>query len=53
VAWGITGAGDKKIAEILEVMKDIRKQSEDLAEIEVFISKAADTMLNFTDWKMI
>jgi archaeoflavoprotein AfpA len=46
VAWGITGAGDK-IAEILEVMKDIRKQSEDLVEIEVFISKAADTMLKF------
>ncbi len=46
VAWGITGAGDK-IAEILEVMKDIRKQSEELVEIEVFISKAADTMLKF------
>jgi archaeoflavoprotein AfpA len=46
VAWGISGAGDK-IAEILEVMKDVKKQSEDLVEIEVFLSKAADTMLKF------
>jgi archaeoflavoprotein AfpA len=46
VAWGITGAGDK-IAEILEVMKDLKKQSEDVVEIEVFISKAADTVLKF------
>jgi len=46
VAWGITGAGDK-IAEILEVMKDLKKQSEDVVEIEVYLSKAADTMLKF------
>ena len=46
VAWGITGAGDK-IAEILEVMKDLKKQSEDVVEIEVFVSKAADTVLKF------
>ncbi|MGA3112062.1 MAG: archaeoflavoprotein AfpA [Candidatus Bathyarchaeia archaeon] len=46
VAWGITGAGDK-ISEIVEVMKDLRKQSEDKVEIDVFISKAADTMLKF------
>ena len=46
VAWGITGAGDK-IAEILEVMKDLKKQSEDVVEIEVYVSKAADTMLKF------
>jgi archaeoflavoprotein AfpA len=46
VAWGISGAGDK-IAEILDVMKEIKKQSEDLVEIEVYISKAADTMLKF------
>ena len=46
VAWGITGAGDK-IAEILEVMKDLKKQSEDAVEIEVYLSKAADTMLKF------
>ena len=46
VAWGITGAGDK-IAEIVQVMKDLKKQSEDKVEIDVFISKAADTMLKF------
>jgi archaeoflavoprotein AfpA len=46
VAWGITGGGDK-IAEILEVMKDLKKQSEDEVEIDVYLSKAADTMLKF------
>ena len=46
VAWGITGAGDK-IAEILEVMKDLKKQSEGAVEIDVYLSKAADTMLKF------
>ena len=46
VAWGITGAGDK-IAEIIDVMKDLKKQSEDVVEIEVFLSKAADTVLKF------
>jgi archaeoflavoprotein AfpA len=46
VAWGISGAGDK-IAEILDIMKEIKKQSEDSVEIEVYISKAADTMLKF------
>ena len=46
VAWGITGAGDK-IAEIVDVMKDLKKQSEDKVEIDVYISKAADTMLKF------
>ena len=46
VAWGISGAGDK-IAEILEIMKDLKKQSEDTVEIQVFLSKAADTMLKF------
>jgi flavoprotein len=46
VAWGITGGGDK-IAEILEIMKELKKQSEDLVEIDVYLSKAADTMLKF------
>lgn len=46
VAWGITGAGDK-IAEILEAMKDLKKQSEDMLEIDVYISKAGETMLKF------
>ena len=46
VAWGITGAGDK-IAEIIETMKDLKKQSEDILEIDVYISKAGETMLKF------
>jgi archaeoflavoprotein AfpA len=46
VAWGITGAGDK-IQEIIETMKDLKKQSEDFLEIDVFISKAGETMLKF------
>jgi archaeoflavoprotein AfpA len=46
VAWGITGAGDK-IAEIVEVMNDLRRQSGDVVEIDVFLSKAAETMLKF------
>lgn len=46
VAWGITGAGDK-IAEILGVMVDLKRQSEDVVEIEVFLSKAAETVLKF------
>jgi archaeoflavoprotein AfpA len=46
VAWGITGAGDK-IAEIIETMKDLKNQSEGIVEIDVFLSKAAETMLKF------
>ena len=46
VAWGITGAGDK-IAEIIETMKDLKQQAEDIVEIDVFLSKAAETMLKF------
>jgi len=46
VAWGITGAGDK-IAEIIEVMRALKEQSDDVIEIEVFLSKAAETMLKF------
>jgi archaeoflavoprotein AfpA len=46
VAWGITGGGDK-IAEVLEVMKDLKKQSEEAVQIDVYLSKAADIMLKF------
>jgi archaeoflavoprotein AfpA len=46
IAWGITGAGDK-IAEIIETMKDLKQQGEGRVEIDVYISKAADTMLKF------
>jgi archaeoflavoprotein AfpA len=46
VAWGVTGAGDK-IQEIIETMKDLKKQSEGVIEIDVYISKAGETMLKF------
>jgi archaeoflavoprotein AfpA len=46
VAWGITGAGDK-IADFIEVMKQIKKEYEDTVEIQVFLSKAAETVLKF------
>jgi archaeoflavoprotein AfpA len=46
VAWGISGAGDK-INEYIEVMKQIKEQYENTVEIQVFISKAADTVLKY------
>ena len=46
VAWGITGAGDK-MAEFLEVMKEIQKAYADTVEIQVFLSKAADLVLKY------
>jgi archaeoflavoprotein AfpA len=46
VAWGITGGGDK-IAEFIEVMKEIKKEYENVAEIQVFLSKAAEIVLKY------
>ncbi len=46
IAWGITGAGDK-IAEIIELMKELKAQSEGKVDIDVYISKNGDTMLKF------
>jgi archaeoflavoprotein AfpA len=46
VAWGITGGGDK-IAEFIEVMKEIRKEYASTVEIQVFLSKAADIVLKY------
>jgi archaeoflavoprotein AfpA len=46
VAWGITGAGDK-IAEYIEVMKQIKKEYENTVEIQVFLSKAAEIVLKY------
>jgi archaeoflavoprotein AfpA len=46
VAWGITGGGDK-IAEFIEVMKDVQKEYADTVEIQVFLSKAADIVLKY------
>jgi archaeoflavoprotein AfpA len=46
VAWGITGAGDK-IANFIEIMKEIQKEYADTVEIQVFLSKAADIVLKY------
>ncbi|MFB3888335.1 MAG: archaeoflavoprotein AfpA [Candidatus Bathyarchaeia archaeon] len=46
VAWGITGAGDR-IAEYVEVMKQIKKDYGATVEIHVFVSKAAETVLKY------
>jgi len=46
IAWGITGAGDK-IQEIIETMKEFKRRSEDVLDIDVYLSKAADVMLKF------
>jgi archaeoflavoprotein AfpA len=46
VAWGISGAGDK-IAEILETMKEVKKEYENTVDIHVFLSKAAETVIKF------
>jgi archaeoflavoprotein AfpA len=46
VAWGITGGGDK-IADFIDIMKEIRKEYESTVEIQVFLSKAADIVLKY------
>src|SRR3990172_3726438 len=46
VAWGITGAGDK-IAEFIEVMRQVKKEYEAKVDIQVFISKAGEIVLNY------
>src|SRR3972149_2684823 len=46
VAWGITGAGDK-IAEFIEVRKQVKREHEAKVDIQVFISKAGEIVLNY------
>jgi archaeoflavoprotein AfpA len=46
IAWGITGAGDK-IAEILQTMKDLQKETADQVDFDVYVSKNGETMLKF------
>jgi archaeoflavoprotein AfpA len=46
VAWGITGGGDK-IAEIVDMMIDLKRQYEHAVDIHVFVSKNGETMLRF------
>lgn len=46
VAWGITGAGDK-IDEFIETMIRIKQEFEAKVDIQVFLSKAAETVLKY------
>ena len=46
VAWGITGAGDK-IREFIDIMKEMNEKYKNDVEIQVFVSKAGETMLKF------
>jgi len=46
VAWGITGSGDR-LVEVIEAMKEIKKQYQDEIRITVYLSKAGNQILNF------
>lgn len=46
VAWGIAGAGDK-IAECIEIMKDLQIKYQNIVDIHVFLSKAALQVLAY------
>ena len=46
VAWGITGSGDR-LAETIEVMKQIKRQYQDEMRITVYLSKAGNQIVNF------
>jgi len=46
IVWGITGGGDK-IAEIVQLMIELKKQYESNVDIHVFVSKNGETMLRF------
>ena len=46
VAWGITGSGDR-LVEVIETMKQIKKQYQDEIRITVYLSKAGNQVLNF------
>jgi len=46
IAWGITGSGDK-LAETIEVMKQIKTEYEKTVKIEVYLSKAGSLVLKY------
>jgi archaeoflavoprotein AfpA len=46
VAWGITGSGDR-LNEILEVAKNIKREYEDIVEIQIYLSKAGVQVLKY------
>ena len=46
VAWGITGSGDR-LLEVIETMKQIKKQYQDDVRITVYLSKAGNQVIHF------
>lgn len=46
IAWGITGSGDR-IAETVEVMKEMQRHYNDRLDIRVFVSKAGDQVIKY------
>jgi archaeoflavoprotein AfpA len=46
IAWGISGGGDR-IAEVVQIMKEISVKYRNVLEIEVFASKAGETVLKY------
>ena len=46
VAWGITGSGDRML-EVIETMKQIKKQYQDDTRITVYLSKAGNQVIHF------
>jgi archaeoflavoprotein AfpA len=46
VAWGITGSGDR-LVEVIEMMKQIKKQYQDDVRITVYLSKAGNQVVHF------
>ena len=46
VAWGITGSGDR-ILEVLDVMKQIRKEYKNEVRITVYLSKAGELVVKY------
>ena len=46
VAWGITGSGDR-LLEVIDVMKQIKKQYQDEVRITVYLSTAGNQVVNF------
>jgi archaeoflavoprotein AfpA len=46
VAWGITGSGDR-LVEVIETMKQIKKQYQDEIRITVYLSKAGNQVIHF------
>jgi archaeoflavoprotein AfpA len=46
VAWGITGSGDR-LREVIEVMKQVKKQYQNDIRITVYLSKAGNHVIHF------